>query len=710
MLLGGCDPQGFEPSDVGDAPEDPGPPMPPGTPPSGQKWMEIDVDNCGRDGVAWVLIDEVCGAPDDPAYLDYFRAPMFRDGARIGEHLFVVDATHLWVLEVDSDELSTKSPVRVAMTTGLGEPLAVGQLDGRLFVAAGSRGLLELDVDDPLAPKVVSELDLPGPALDVFVENDRAWVALGEAGIASIDLSGSPRLLEVTAVPGFAAGVQARDELAYVASCDGLSVVDLTAGEPLGQTWIEQAYEKGFLVAPAKDVALVDDVAFVAAGRYGAVAIDVSDPAEPELLGHCTIDDDPRFYASGVRAQGDTLYVAGGEWGVLPIDVSDPRSACTAQSPPMLPELPEPDSDECTTELPWEVVPWVDVFVPPPPAKDPVQTLPDGERLYAFGDARRIGVRAVDVRDTTRDTLPLLSRYQEPRLVSSISAKAGRVLVTGDAGGLFLRDELELLIPSSEGPATEGTIVGGLLDDGRWVVATRDGELLIEDGEPTTLSISTWSGGLAVEGSTVALPSPEGLTIFDLEQGQQTQLESGARAELPAAITSHAGAWAIASPEWTRAAYLDAKEVQWVAPHDVFELDDVLDIGQWRLGLPRRVLASSERGLVEVASLGHRAGLVVHGDTPSAIPLPPGTYVDAVSQGEALYLVSANQATFRSQLMTVSLSGGKLKLESVQAFTGLAAGVAVDGDRLYVADANVGVRVYELEPSPDLLGIVESSK
>ncbi|MEJ7732030.1 MAG: hypothetical protein WKG00_22820 [Polyangiaceae bacterium] len=114
-------------------------------------------------------------------------------------------------------------------------------------------------------------------------------------------------------VPGFAAAVSTKVGKAVVAACDNVAVVDVERGALVGQTWVGNARQGGVLVAPAKDVELVGDVTFVAAGRFGAVAIDLADPCAPAVIDNCTLPDDPAFYASGVRAQAGSLYVAGGE-------------------------------------------------------------------------------------------------------------------------------------------------------------------------------------------------------------------------------------------------------------------------------------------------------------------------------------------------------------------------------------------------------------
>lgn len=58
-----------------------------------------------------------------------------------------------------------------------------------------------------------------------------------------------------------------------------------------------------------QDIALQDDFAYVAAGKGGLRIIDVSDPAEPEVVGHYNWEG----FAAHVAVNGDTVYIAGNE-------------------------------------------------------------------------------------------------------------------------------------------------------------------------------------------------------------------------------------------------------------------------------------------------------------------------------------------------------------------------------------------------------------
>jgi hypothetical protein len=689
------------------APMDGGIPGGPTDPaPTGNKWQGVEVEECGRTTIAWVLVDEVCAGTDDPNYLATFRTPMFRDGAMIGSKLFTVDATHLWVLEATSPD----AIAREALIGGLGQPLAVKSHGADLVMAAGSEGLLVLDVTDPAAPVTKGKVALPGPALDVHVDADRAYVAVGNAGIAVIDLGdGGPALLDVLSVPGFAAAVTAAGGRAYVAACDTLAVLDLATGALLGQTWVTAAYEGEILVAPAKDVEIVGDVAFVAAGRYGAVAVDVSTPAAPEVLGNCTIVDDLSFYASGVRAKDGRLFVAGGEWGILPVDVTDPAAGCAYAIAPALPPVPGGDGDDeiCSSEPPWQVLPWQDLYAPPPPGKDPIQTLPVDDVVYAFGDARRIGARAVDVRVAQDPMLEKIGRYDEPRLVRGIAARNDRVLLVGAAAGVFVRDDAALLAAQPiELALPEGSVAGALLDDGRWAVAT-ELELHVEgSAQVVPLYEAVWSNGMASHGSEVLLPLSNGVQRFDAAAGTGSVLTLEFQAQLPPAIAADAqGAVFLASPEWPSAYSVQTGAL---SPHGVFDAEDIMNANLWRVGMPRRLLVSTDHGLVEVASLADRAGLSLHSAEPRGLTMPAGTYVAGAAVGSRLYLVAADRSMYRSQLITIALEGSELSVIGIDAFTGVASGVAVDGDRLYVADADRGVRVYHrTNAAVEPLGVVE---
>lgn len=700
LVLGACSGAEGRGSGVQGPPENQGPPTsPPGDPPTGQRWTPVGIDTgCGREGMAYVLVDEVCGAPYSASYMNAFLAPMFRDGALSGDLMYAVDASHLWVLDVTDDN----QVAREGLLTGIGQPIAMKQRGSDLLIAAGDEGLVIVDVAEPYAPVRRASVPLAGPALDVHVDGSKAYVAAGDAGVAVIELDGAEPVHEKTlAVAGFAAGVLVEGGLAYVAACDDFSIIDVATGQQRGHTWLADAYQGEFLVAPAKDVELVGTTAFVAAGRFGAVAIDVSDPEAPAVGGNCTVVDDQAFYASGVRADGGQLFVAGGEWGVMPVS---PELECKSFVAPALPELPQEPAEgeevDCTTEPPWKVQPWQDVWAPPPPAQDPIQVLPVNGKVYAFGDARRNGIRAVDVRDAA-SIGSLLGRYDEPRLYTQLVAKGDRVLALGKKGGVFVRDPDAHLVADGTAPAeiVDGA-TGAFLDDGRWAFLTHDRRLVYEGGlAPIDLPGDVSTQSLAAWGPGVAFSHSGGVSTFDLDLGYDYDLlEQPTVEEVPSVLALHTTPGF--SPDLYMASPLSTQAQapvsgQLLPPHGLFDDSDVLDAALWRKAQPRHLLVGTPFGLVELASVGDTAGLVVHRQSGlQKLMLPPALYVAATAEDADLYLVSMDRGRYRSQLLVVKLTDAGPVLSVVESFTGVATGVAVSGDRLFVADSDTGIRVY----------------
>jgi hypothetical protein len=663
--------------------------------PTGMQWKPIETDEgCGRSGLSWVLVDEVCGDGEGMSDPHSLETPMFRDGAIVGNHLLTVDATHLWSLDL----ASPGAPARKALVTGLGQPLAVAARGTDLLVAAGLDGLVVVDALDPSAPRRSAGLTLPAPAFDLALDQGEAFVAIGAAGLAVANVAGAaPTLARTIAVPGsLSAGVALDEDHAYVAGCTTFSIVDRKTGALKSQQWIP-AFSGPRLVAPAKDVALVGSVAFVAAGTLGAVTIDVSNPAAPQVLGSCRVDD-PSFYASGVRAEGTNVFVAGGEWGVLRIDTSNPASACTLMA--AAPPPPTTPPGDCSSKPPWEVVPWERVWAPPPPAKDPIQVLPAGDRVYAFGDARRIGVRAVDVR-SSGPSLELLTRYDEPRTLLAIAARPGRVVAAGPKGGVFALagDGALVRTPSPEDAILAEASSVVLADDGRWIAVT--GTALRIEGREAPIELGFSPVALAARGTEVVVGSPSGFVTYNLT-GSLVRVDATPNAHLPIAVAADPSAIWFAAPEWPTTGKLAVPIGSsahpfpgGVLPHEVFDDEDAMDLGLWRVRVPRRHLAASARGLVEIAGLGARAGLALHASSGARrVALPALTYAGLATDGDRAYAIAIDRGLYKSYLVTVDIASALPRVTSIEAFTGAASGVATASGRVFVADADGAIRTY----------------
>lgn len=703
----GC---GFSSSDssatgFSSGPSDAGTPsMNPGDAPTGQRWEAIETDTgCGRKGIKYVLVDEVCGGQGDGYDVPDLHAPMFRDGALVGNSLLAVDGTFLWSLDLGKPG----GIGRGALLGGIGEPVAAAANGAQeIILASGADGLVRIDASTPLAPSVAGRIALPGFAHDVYIEGQKAYVALGKQGLGIVDLATGTLSARID-VPGYATGVTKQGDHAYVAACKSMAVVDLNTNTVVAQTWPDSAMNGSILAGPAKDVDVVGDVAFVAAGKLGTVAIDIATPAQPKVLGNCTVPA-PEFYASGVRSDAGKLFVAGGEWGVLPVDVSDANGACktlSAQAPDQASNTPS-----CSAEAPWEILPWEQLWAPPPPRKDPIQVLPVGARLFAFGDARRIGSRAVDVRNPLDASLAMLDRYDEPRHLVGLAASGARVAAIGPRGGLFTVDDAGALtrVVSDAEPVFQAATAVGFTSDGRWVAAS-NGKILTEGRSGPLTVISGDVHAIAPAGNgRVVVAQPQGISLLDVVGDKQGAIAVPA-SHLPLSIATDDQHVYAGAPEWTKSegVAITGGTSTSLDPHGVFDDADVEDTALWQIRLPRRHLVATPTGLAEVAGLGPKAGLALHAATGTReVALPPATYSGAVSDGSRVYAIGVDRNLYRSTLVTVSIAGPTPVVLGTSVFTGNASGIAIAKNRLYVSNAEGELRVYTLADEPTLTGVL----
>ncbi len=718
----------------------------PGPAPTGQRFDDVEVvDGCGRTHLAFRLVDEICGADGalpSPADL---AAPMIRDGAFVDDTLYAVDGSALWVLGASNPT----ALVRRSLTAGVGEALAVAAAGDRVWLAEGDAGLVAVSTADPARPAIVDELALPGPAFDVAVDGDTGVIAaaLGAAGLALVDQALPPvpdpndpgadgERFSIVDVGGPAVSVTLDGGRAYVATCDGLVIVDVAGREVLGaargDAFVPGAVVDGVNEAPAKDVAVVGSLAFVAAGRAGVVAVDVGDAASPRAVGQCTDAHALDHYVNGVKVDDGRLVVAAGEAGVDVVE--DPLATCGdgfAASVDVSPPLPVVDA-ACRPVPPWSILDVVS-WEPPPLFFDPVQLVVHDGHAWSFGDARRNGVRAVDV--WTLPDVTHAGRYQEPRRVSGIAARDGVVALAGvpapdggagSPGSLWIEtDDDRLLVKDTlaDTPWLQGT--PGLLRDGTPVSVAR-GTLLV--GHTDDHGLDTIDGKYA---SPYAIPLPEQVSprhlVIEDDGRLDVAVPDGVASVSPGAIATGSATGqrldalgrtaalapdiagtgddvVVAAPEWANA--LGLSGAAYAAP-GAFTADEILDVALWRTGPPRRVLAADPEQLgvvLEAAAIADRGALIVHGGV-CAGAVPPAPYVDAVLRGDRAYLLAADVGRMRSELVRVDVGGARPLVLGVNAFTGSAVGMTTTADRLYVADADGAIRVYAL-PGATLLGVV----
>jgi hypothetical protein len=209
----------------------------------------------------------------------------------------------------------------------------VALANGYAYVANSWRGLRVVDVLDPTAPRSVAALSLSGSyghptrPIGVTVDGSHVFVAAGWDGwagplhVVSIVDPLNPSVVGTCYTPGMARNVAVGNNLAFVADYDeGLQVLDVsdsTSPEIIGsrQTWGNAEA----IVADGEHVY----VANVNAGMAGPLQIvDISDPTNPQIMSNGgTLGN----YAYGIAVASGFAYLASGFDGLEVVEVTDPE-------------------------------------------------------------------------------------------------------------------------------------------------------------------------------------------------------------------------------------------------------------------------------------------------------------------------------------------------------------------------------------------------
>lgn len=237
-----------------------------------------------------------------------------RRGVIIGNIVYVAD----WFSGIHLFDISDPLHPRLLSSLHIpGSPKGIVVRDGYAFVADDDHGLQIIDVHDPRHPHRVSHLLTAGLGYTPFLVGKRLYLASHRGGFQIIDVSDvtRPRELVNYATPSKAWSIQVRDNIAYVADdAAGLLVLDVSDPahiKPLA------SFDPG---GDAEDVVLRDGYAFVAFFDRGFYILDVHDPRHPRPVSHLPTPGNAR----GIELRGDTAYLADWLAGLHVVDIHDP--------------------------------------------------------------------------------------------------------------------------------------------------------------------------------------------------------------------------------------------------------------------------------------------------------------------------------------------------------------------------------------------------
>lgn len=230
------------------------------------------------------------------------------------------------------------------------------------YAALLGEGIIAVDISDPASPSVVRQIlnnggcgMIPDAIKGISIEGDHgyfiSWEFTGDDFLGILDLASpdNPRCISSLKLPKGAEFLAVKDGFAYVTCEPQLCIVDVNDQEnpelistlDLQDHYIPYELEDTYLPSLG-GLACQGGTVFVGSMKSGLLAVDVSDPANPSVLGICPLpysglrshyffyDDIWDLYQMPPRPRaialaGGLAYVAYEEGGVYAVDISDPR-------------------------------------------------------------------------------------------------------------------------------------------------------------------------------------------------------------------------------------------------------------------------------------------------------------------------------------------------------------------------------------------------
>ena len=203
-----------------------------------------------------------------------------------------------------------------AKTQGYAQAIRVE--NGRAYIADGQAGLSIFDLSDPEAPRLVGAvMDSLNEAWGVAVQGDRAYLAYGYKELAVVDVSQPerPRILGELEYPqpGYGFDVALRDTMAYVAA-DAQFLAVGVADARYPNLVYQYRYPRGL-----RGVAVEGDRCYLALEQLGIAIWNVGVWPPVQISGL-----DTPANARSVAAATSIAYVADGRDGLVIVDATDP--------------------------------------------------------------------------------------------------------------------------------------------------------------------------------------------------------------------------------------------------------------------------------------------------------------------------------------------------------------------------------------------------
>lgn len=189
-----------------------------------------------------------------------------------------------------------------------------------LYIASSQNGVQYVNVSNPLAPEVTGSIGAINRATDLSLNDsgDVLYIADND-GLRVVNVSSPAQPVVLTSLVRHSiSAIQASGNLLYTIGYDEYIVYDIS--EP-GKPTIKSRLELPFInIGAAKEMMVIDDLAYVLTTYGGLRILDISDPDQLDMIGSYSIDQ----ISNDFWLAGQNAYIATSRHGVIVVDVSDP--------------------------------------------------------------------------------------------------------------------------------------------------------------------------------------------------------------------------------------------------------------------------------------------------------------------------------------------------------------------------------------------------
>ena len=253
--------------------------------------------------------------PVEAPFAGSLGLPVATQVAAAGGHAYVAAGTFgLVVVDISVPAYATT----VGVYDPASNPVDVVLRGDYAYLASGSPGLEIVDIADPGGPALVGSVDPFGSSVAVAVAGNWAYLAAGTWGVQVIDISdpAAPVQRATLSITGTPYGLTVAGSHLYIACNGRLHVADIA--NPLAPALV------GLLPLPGTgdDVTIADGLAFVSGREKGLHIVDIADPTAPVMLSTLRTPGEVR----DVAVDGDLAYLADYAGGLQIADISDPAA------------------------------------------------------------------------------------------------------------------------------------------------------------------------------------------------------------------------------------------------------------------------------------------------------------------------------------------------------------------------------------------------